>query len=112
MELKNPIRKVLMKRKRKSISSDLKKVDKITETNIDYSDIPPLDESFFKKKISDNSDNNMKFKSRYSTVGLAEGEFEPGSHHQVLKNLLSIKKKSDMDIAETKAYDQAITQAM
>ncbi len=37
--------------KRKSISSDLKRVDKIKEEEIDYSDIPSLDESFFDKEI-------------------------------------------------------------
>jgi uncharacterized protein (DUF4415 family) len=40
-----------MSAKRKSISSDLKRLDKMTEADIDYSDIPPLDESFFKKAI-------------------------------------------------------------
>lgn len=40
-----------MSAKRKSISSDLKKLDKMTDAEIDYSDIPPLDESFFKKAI-------------------------------------------------------------
>jgi uncharacterized protein (DUF4415 family) len=40
-----------MNAKRKSISSDLKRLDKMTEADIDYSDIPPLDESFFKKEI-------------------------------------------------------------
>jgi uncharacterized protein (DUF4415 family) len=40
-----------MSAKRKSISSDLKKLDKMTDEDIDYSDIPPLDESFFKKEI-------------------------------------------------------------
>lgn len=37
--------------KRKSISSDLKRLDKMTDANIDYSDIPPLDKSFFKKEM-------------------------------------------------------------
>ena len=40
-----------MSGKRKSISSDLKRLDKIREGDIDYSDIPPLDESFFEKEI-------------------------------------------------------------
>ncbi len=40
-----------MNAKRKSISSDLKRLDKMTDAGIDYSDIPPLDESFFKKEI-------------------------------------------------------------
>jgi len=40
-----------MNAKRKSISSDLKKLDKMSDKDIDYSDIPELDESFFKKEI-------------------------------------------------------------
>jgi len=40
-----------MSAKRKSISSDLKRLDKMTDADIDYSDIPALDESFFKKEM-------------------------------------------------------------
>lgn len=40
-----------MSAKRKSISSDLKRLDKISDVDIDYSDIPELDKSFFKKEI-------------------------------------------------------------
>ncbi len=40
-----------MSAKRKSISSDLKKLDKMTDADIDYSDIPALDKSFFEKEI-------------------------------------------------------------
>jgi len=40
-----------MSTKRKSISSDLKRLDKIADSEIDYSDIPPLDISFLKKEI-------------------------------------------------------------
>jgi uncharacterized protein (DUF4415 family) len=40
-----------MSAKRKSISSDLKKLDKMKDSDIDYSDIPPLDESFFENEI-------------------------------------------------------------
>ena len=40
-----------MNAKRKSISSNLKKVDKMTDADIDYSDTPPLDEEFFKKAV-------------------------------------------------------------
>jgi len=35
--------------KRKSIKSDLARVDRIRDAEIDYSDIPPLDKSFLKK---------------------------------------------------------------
>lgn len=35
--------------KRKFITSDLKRLDKLKDKDIDYSDIPPLDESFFTK---------------------------------------------------------------
>ena len=34
---------------RKSIKSDLTKLDRLKDRNIDYSEIPPLDTSFFKK---------------------------------------------------------------
>lgn len=34
---------------RKSIKSDLAKLDRLKDRDIDYSDIPPLDHSFFKK---------------------------------------------------------------
>lgn len=40
-----------MSAKRKSISSDLKRLDKMKDADIDYSDIPPLDKSFFKKEV-------------------------------------------------------------
>ncbi len=36
---------------KKSIKSDLAKVDRIKEREIDYSDIPALDKSFYKKAI-------------------------------------------------------------
>lgn len=38
-----------MKEKPKSINSDLKRIDELSDNEIDYSDIPPLDESFFTK---------------------------------------------------------------
>lgn len=37
--------------RKKSIMSDLKKVDAMKDEDIDYSDIPPLDDSFFEKTI-------------------------------------------------------------
>jgi uncharacterized protein (DUF4415 family) len=40
-----------MSAKRKSISSDLKRLDKMKDEDIDYSDSPSLDESFFKKEM-------------------------------------------------------------
>ena len=40
-----------MNAKRKSITSDLKKLDKMRDKDIDYSDIPELDDSFFKKEM-------------------------------------------------------------
>jgi uncharacterized protein (DUF4415 family) len=33
----------------KSIKSDLPRIDRIRDTEIDYSDIPPLDKTFLKK---------------------------------------------------------------
>jgi uncharacterized protein (DUF4415 family) len=37
---------------KKSIKSDLARVDRLRDTEIDYSDIPPLDKSFLKKATS------------------------------------------------------------
>ena len=34
---------------KKSIKSDLARIDRMKDSDIDYSDIPPLDNSFFKK---------------------------------------------------------------
>jgi len=45
----------------------------------------------------------MKKSGRYDTSGLVEAQFEQGSRGRVLKNLLGIKRKRDMDEAETKA---------
>lgn len=42
-----------MAAKRKSSASDLKRVDAIKERDIDYSDIPPMDDSFFAKPLVD-----------------------------------------------------------
>lgn len=39
-----------MNARKKSISSDLKRVDNMTDAEIDYSDSPPLDDSFFSKE--------------------------------------------------------------
>lgn len=42
----------------------------------------------------------MKYKDRYNIEDMEEGEFEPGSKCRVLKNLVSIKKKKEMDELE------------
>lgn len=39
-----------MNAKRKSISSDLKRLDDMSDSDIDYSDISPLDDSFFTRE--------------------------------------------------------------
>jgi cell filamentation protein len=48
----------------------------------------------------------MTKKGRYSTAGVVEGEFEPGSRNRILKNLQGIKLQRDMNITETNAYNQ------
>lgn len=40
-----------MNAKRKSIKSDLKKIDQLKDEDIDYSDSPELDDSFFIRQI-------------------------------------------------------------
>jgi cell filamentation protein len=44
----------------------------------------------------------MKKGQRYDTSGIDEAEFEPGSGHRVLKNLLGIKRKREMDQIEAR----------
>ncbi len=42
----------------------------------------------------------MKKTGHYNTAGLIEAQFEPGSRGRVLKNLLGIKRKREMDRLE------------
>ena len=50
----------------------------------------------------------MKKEGRYSIKGLDEVEFEPGSRAQVLKNLLAIKSKKQMDRVEAREQLRAM----
>ena len=45
----------------------------------------------------------MKTAGKYSTIGLIEAQFEPGSGGRVLKNRLGIKRKKEMDEADSVA---------
>jgi cell filamentation protein len=49
----------------------------------------------------------MKKSGRYRTSHLIEDQFEPGSRGRVLKNLLHIKTRRELDKAETTALAQA-----
>ena len=42
----------------------------------------------------------MRRKDRYDTADLDENQFEPGSRRRVLKNLLSVTSKREMDRME------------
>ncbi|MBW6520842.1 MAG: Fic family protein [Desulfoarculaceae bacterium] len=44
----------------------------------------------------------MKKSGRYDTSSLIEGQYEPGSRSRVLKNLLGIKRKREMDMLEAR----------
>lgn len=46
--------------------------------------------------------------NRYDISGLVEAQFEPGSHRRVLKNLLGIKSKREMDRVEAEEYLRAL----
>lgn len=52
----------------------------------------------------------MKKTGRYNTSGLIETQFEPDSRGRVLKNLLGIKSKREMDRIETEEYSRATDQ--
>lgn len=45
----------------------------------------------------------MKKSDRYDTSSLIEAQFEPGSRGRVLKNKLGIKRKKEVDEAESVA---------
>lgn len=44
----------------------------------------------------------MKKSGRYDTITLVEDQYEPGSRGRVLKNLLGINRKRDMDEREAR----------
>jgi cell filamentation protein len=50
----------------------------------------------------------MKKHGRYDASYLVEATFEPGSHGRVLKNLLGIKRKRDMDETESQSLKLAV----
>ncbi len=48
----------------------------------------------------------MSGEGRYSTSGMIEGQFEPGTNGQVLKNLLGINNCAELERVETeRLYD-------
>lgn len=49
-----------------------------------------------------------KTDSRYSTEGLVEARFEPGSRNRVLRNLLGIRRKREMDRLEARELLRAM----
>jgi len=51
--------------------------------------------------------DKKKRSKRYDTSGMVEAQFEPGSHDQVLKNLLGITIVEEMDQAEALALEDA-----
>lgn len=51
----------------------------------------------------------MKKDGRYDVSGLTETQFEPGSHELVLKNRLGIKSAQEMDVAEARALEKAMS---
>jgi cell filamentation protein len=50
----------------------------------------------------------IKKTGRYKTTHLAEAQFEPGSRGKVLKNLLGIKRKNEMDEVEAREQLRAL----
>ncbi len=52
--------------------------------------------------------SHRKMEGRYDTSGLLEAQYEPGSHSRVLKNLLGITKKIEMDKIEAVALKRAV----
>lgn len=55
---------------------------------------------------------SQKLKGRYSTLGSTEGELESGSRNRVLKNLLGVTGKREMDVLEWEALQAATSKAI
>lgn len=51
----------------------------------------------------------MKKDGRYDVSDLTETQFEPGSNELVLKNRLGIKSPQEMDVAEARALERAMS---
>jgi len=49
-----------------------------------------------------------KKRDRYETSGLVEAQFQPGSRGRVLKNLLGITRKSEIDRVEAESLKRAV----
>lgn len=49
----------------------------------------------------------MKRSGRYDVSELIEGQFEPGSQERVLRNLIGIQRKREMDVTESKELVRA-----
>ncbi|MBI4665584.1 MAG: Fic family protein [Nitrospinae bacterium] len=54
----------------------------------------------------------MKLSQKYDTSGLIEDQFEPGSRGRVLKNLLRIKKKREMDAVEAVEHSRVLPEIL
>ena len=54
----------------------------------------------------------MKRGGRYDTSELIEDQYEPGSRRRVLRNLLGIKAKREMDRAEGREYARALSETV
>jgi cell filamentation protein len=52
----------------------------------------------------------LKTSKRYDISHLVEAQFEPGSHERVLKNLLGIKRKREMDRFEAREHLRTMEQ--
>jgi cell filamentation protein len=50
----------------------------------------------------------LKKTGRYNVSGLVEAQFEPDSRRRVLKNLLGIRRKRQMDRIEAREHDRAL----
>jgi len=62
--------------------------------------------------FGDHTRNNMKKTKRYDTSHLTESQFEPGSRGRVLRNLLHITRKREMDVIEAERYALVQTKLM
>ena len=88
------------------IASDLKKLDRMKDSEIDYSDIPPLDESFFTKATVDlpKKKDSITLRIDHDVLEFFKNQ---GKGYQtlinaVLKTYVTVKRKSSVNRKDDK----------
>ena len=88
-----------MQEKKKLTASDLKALDKLKDKDIDYSDIPELDEDFFKNAVIVEPEKKQSLTVRYDKEVVDYFKYTVGRGYQtkmnaVLKAYVKAKRRA------------------